>query len=119
MKRLFVLGVVLLFVFGISSAWAQKTVRLSIATGGTGGVYYPYGGGMANVISKYLSYAEATSEVTTASVDNCILVGRGKAEMAFVMADTAWDAFQGKAQFKEKLPLRTMAVLYPNNMHVV
>ncbi len=119
MKRIFLLGLILLFVFSFSSAWAQKTVRLSIATGGTGGVYYPYGGGMANVISKYLSYAEATAEVTTASVDNCILVGRGKAEMAFVMADTAWDAFQGKAQFKEKLPLRTMAVLYPNNMHVV
>jgi len=119
MKRLLILGFILLFVVGVSSAWAQKTTRLSIATGGTGGVYYPLGGGMANVISKYVSYAEATAEVTTASVDNCILVGRGKAELALVMADTAWDAYQGKAQFKEKVPLRTVAVLYPNNMHIV
>jgi len=119
MRRLLIVGVVLVLIFSFSSAWAQKTVRLSIATGGTGGVYYPYGGGMANVISKYVSYAEATAEVTTASVDNCILVGKGKAEMAFVMADTAWDAYQGRAQFKEKLPLRTVAVLYPNNMHIV
>lgn len=109
----------MVLVFGVSSAWAQKTVRLSIATGGTGGVYYPLGGGMANVLSKYIPYLEATAEVTTASVDNCLLVGKEKAELALIMADTGWDAYQGKAQFKEKIPLRTLAVLYPNNMHIV
>jgi len=119
MRRLWILGVVLSLVFSVSPAVAQKTVRLSIATGGTGGVYYPLGGGMANIISKYLHYAEATAEVTTASVDNCLLVGKGKAELAFTMADTAWDAYQGKAPFKEKIPLKTVAVLYPNNMHLV
>jgi TRAP transporter TAXI family solute receptor len=119
MRRFLVLGIIIILVFGFSSAWAQKTVRLSIATGGTGGVYYPLGGGMANVISKYIPYTEATAEVTTASVDNCRLVGAGKAELALIMADTGWDAYQGKAQFKEKVPLRTVAVLYPNNMHIV
>ena len=64
-------------------------------------------------------YAEATAEVTTASVDNCLLVGQGKADMALIMADVGWDAYQGKGKFKEKVPLRTVAVLYPNNMHVV
>ena len=117
MRRGFILGVILVFL--VSPAWAQKTVRLSIATGGTGGVYYPLGGGMANVLSKYIPYLEATAEVTTASVDNCLLVGKGKAELALIMADTGWDAYMGKAQFKEKIPLRTLAVLYPNNMHVV
>jgi TRAP transporter TAXI family solute receptor len=119
MRRLFIFAVISLLVFSFSSAWAQKTVRLSIATGGTGGVYYPMGGGLANIISKYVPYTEATAEVTTASVDNCRLVGAGKAELAFIMADTGWDAYQGKAQFKEKIPLRTVAVLYPNNMHMV
>jgi len=118
MRRLFILGIIVLFVFVGSFAWAQKTVRLSIATGGTGGVYYPMGGGMANIISKYIPYTEATAEVTTASVDNCRLVGAGKAELALIMADTGWDAYQGRAQFKEKVPLRTVAVLYPNNMHI-
>ncbi|MBM4339298.1 MAG: TAXI family TRAP transporter solute-binding subunit [Deltaproteobacteria bacterium] len=119
MKRFIILGLIALIVFGASTAWAQKAVRLSIATGGTGGVYYPLGGGMASVISKYIPYAEATAEVTTASVDNCRLVGAGKAELALIMADTGWDAYQGKAQFKDKVPLRTIAVLYPNNMHIV
>jgi TRAP transporter TAXI family solute receptor len=92
---------------------------LSIATGGTGGVYYPMGGGMANILSKYIPYLEATAEVTTASVDNCRLVSAGKADLAFIMADTGWDAYMGREKFKEKIPLRTVAVLYPNNMHIV
>jgi TRAP transporter TAXI family solute receptor len=119
MRRLSVLGIIAVLAVGGSLAWAQKSVRISIATGGTGGVYYPLGGGMANVLSKYIPYLEATAEVTTASVDNCLLVGKGKAELALIMADTGWDAYQGKAQFKEKVALRTVAVLYPNNMHVV
>jgi uncharacterized protein len=61
MRRLWVLGIIFLFVFSLPSAWAQKTVRLSIATGGTGGVYYPMGGGMANILSKYIPYLEATA----------------------------------------------------------
>jgi hypothetical protein len=116
-----VVGVVAFLVLGISAGWAQqkKDVRLSIATGGTGGVYYPMGGGMANILSKYIPYAEATAEVTSASVDNCLLVGANKADMAFIMADVGWDAFEGKGKFKEKLPVMTLAVLYPNNMHLV
>jgi uncharacterized protein len=119
MKRLLILGVCCSILLTVSLVGAQKSVRLSIATGGTGGVYYPMGGGMANIISKYISYAEATAEVTNASVDNCRLVGMKKADLALIMADTGWDAYQGLAQFKEKVPLRSVAVLYPNNMHIV
>src|SRR4030042_5583828 len=119
MKRSFILGIMVIFIFVASSVCAQKSVRLSIATGGTGGVYYPMGGGMANIISKYIPNTEATAEVTTASVDNCRLISAGKAELALIMADTGWDAYQGKEQFKEKIPLRTVSVLYPNNMHIV
>jgi TRAP transporter TAXI family solute receptor len=119
MRRLFLFAVIWLFVFSFSTAWAQKAVRLSIATGGTGGVYYPLGGGMANILSKYIAYVEATAEVTTASVDNCLLVGAGKADLALIMADVGWDAYQGKGKFKGKVSLRTAAVLYPNNMHIV
>lgn len=119
MRRATVLFLAVILVFGVSSAQAQKDQRLSIATGGTGGVYYPLGGGMANILSKYLPEAEATAEVTAASVDNCLLVGAKKADMALIMADVGYDAVQGGGKFKEKLPLRTLAVLYPNNMHIV
>ena len=43
---------------------------LTIATGGTGGVYYPYGGGLAKVLNENLPGVRATAEVTSASVDN-------------------------------------------------
>lgn len=122
MKRGIVIIIGLALVIGISSVWAAKTHRLSVATGGTGGVYYPMGGGMAAVLSKYLPYAEVTAEVTSASVDNMYLIQKKEkgADFAFTMADTAWDAYNalGK-QFKTKVPLRTVVVLYPNNMHVV
>lgn len=119
MRRIVLLGVICVIVLSVGPVWAQKDVKLSIATGGTGGVYYPLGGGMASVISKYIKYAEATAEVTSASVDNCLLVGAGKADLALIMADVGWDAYQGKGKFKERLPVRTVAVLYPNNMHIV
>jgi hypothetical protein len=120
MRRVLLLVLILTLSLGLSTASAQsKDVRLSIATGGTGGVYYPIGGGMANIFSKYIPYAEATAEVTAASVDNCLLVGAKKSDMALIMADTGWDAFQGMSKFKEKLPIVTLAVLYINNMHLV
>jgi len=120
MRRVFVFGIIWMCVFLASSVWAQKNIRLIIATGSTGGVYYPLGRGLASIISKYIPYADATAEVTTASLDNCLLVGKGKADIAFTMADTAWDAYRGQGKgFKEKMNLRTIAVFYPNNMHVV
>ena len=96
----------------------QKTI--AIATGGTGGVYYPIGGALANVISKNLPGYQATAEVTGGSVDNLKLIGTGQSELAFSMADAALDAFKGEDKFKSgKVPVRTLMVLYPNRMHVV
>jgi len=119
MKRDLVFLGILSVLLAVSSVWAQKSVRLSIATGATGGVYYPIGRGIADILSKYIPYAEATAEVTNASVDNCHLVGMKKADLALIMADTGWNAYQGKAQFKDKVPIRALAVLYPNNLHIV
>jgi hypothetical protein len=104
----------LALVFAAGPGHAQGPKRLSIATGGTGGVYYPLGGGLANVLSKALPGVEATAEVTSASVDNMKLVGAGGADIAFTLADTAADALNGAGKFKEKIPVRALAVLYPN-----
>jgi TRAP transporter TAXI family solute receptor len=96
----------------------QKTI--AIATGGTGGVYYPLGGALANVISKNLPGYQATAEVTGGSVDNLKLIGSGQSELAFSMADAALDAYNGQDKFKSaKVPVATLMVLYPNRMHVV
>jgi len=102
------------------AAKAQEKYSLSIATGGTGGVYYPLGGGMANILSKYVPGLQATAEVTGGSVDNLKLIATGKPYIAFSMADAGQDAYRGEDKFKgTKVPLRTLMVLYPNRMHVV
>jgi TRAP transporter TAXI family solute receptor len=110
-------GTALAFSGGAS---AQEKYSLSIATGGTGGVYYPLGGGLANLLSKYVPGMQATAEVTGGSVDNLKLIATGQPYIAFSMADAGQDAYRGEDKFKgNKVPLKTLMVLYPNRMHVV
>jgi len=95
--------------------------RLSIATGGTGGVYYPYGGAIARVITEHLPGVEATAEVTAASVDNLKLIRDHKSDIAFSLADTLDDAVAGRGAFIRRgpVPARVLAVLYSNYTHLV
>jgi TRAP transporter TAXI family solute receptor len=95
--------------------------RLSIATGGTGGVFYPYGGGIAKVITDNLPDVEATAEVTAASIDNLKFIKQGTSDLAFTMSDAAQDAVLARDEFKDfgAIPLRTLAVLYSSYTHLV
>jgi len=100
-------------------AFAQQ-LNLGIATGGTGGFYYPLGGGMANILTKYVPGAAATARVTGGSVDNLKLIGSQQSEVALVMVDAALDALKGEDKFRgNAVEVRTLMVLYPNRMHVV
>ena len=95
---------------------------LSIATGGTGGVYYPYGGALARLMTEKLPNVQATAEVTGASVDNLKLMQLGKVDVAFTLADTLAGAVSGSGPFKDTGAIgsiRTLAVLYTNYTHVV
>src|SRR3954452_8914333 len=112
----FIIRALALFAF---SALAQAQ-NISIATGGTGGVYYPLGGGMAAVLSKYVPGIQATAEVTGGSVANLQLIGTGKPYLGMTMADATLDAYKGQDKFTGKpVPVRTLMVMYPNRMHVV
>ena len=98
----------------------KSQATLSIATGGTGGVYYPMGGGLAAILSKHVPGMQATAEVTGGSVANLQLIGTGKPYIAFSMTDAALDALKGEDKFKDKpVPVRTLMSLDPNRMHVV
>src|SRR5689334_18523845 len=83
------------------SAGSGGTRRLSIATGGTGGVFYPYGGGIAKVLTEQLPHTEVTAEVTAASVDNLKFIKQGTSDLAFSMADIAADAAAGRDAFQD------------------
>jgi TRAP transporter TAXI family solute receptor len=107
-------------VLALTFATASGAQNISIATGGTGGVYYPMGGGVASVLSKHVPGMQATAEVTGGSVDNLKLIGTEKPYIGFAMADASLDAYKGENKFNgNKVPLRTLMVLYPNRMHVV
>jgi TRAP transporter TAXI family solute receptor len=99
---------------------APKPRFLSIATGGTGGVYYPYGGGLAKVLNEHVPGVRATAEVTAASVDNLKLIRENKADIAFTTADVLADAVRGQGAFAGgPVPVVTLAALYTNFAHLV
>lgn len=119
MSRLRLAAIAVVAAILVSGPGAGAQERLSIATGGTGGVYFPYGGGMANVLSENLEDVEVTAEETAASVDNMLLIESGDADLAFVLADTAYDAVQGNDPFENPIPAVTLATLYNNFTHIV
>jgi len=100
--------------------FAQQKITLSIATGPTGGVYYPMGGGMANILSKTVPGLSATAESTAGSIANLEFILTKKAEVALSMADASFDAYKGQEKFKGRpVPVRGLMVLYPNRFHIV
>ncbi len=101
-------------------AAAQDKLNIFIATGPTTGVYYPMGGGLADLLTKYVPTLNATAGTTAGSVANLQLMANKKADVAFSMADAGWDAYKGQHKFTgSAVPLRALMVLYPNRMHVV
>ena len=118
--RVLLVGVALLFALGACKRASSGARYVSIATGGTGGVYYPYGGGLAKVLNDNLPGVRATAEVTAASVDNLKLIRDGGADIAFVLADTLADAVAGRGAFEGRpVAARSLAVLYSNYTHLV
>ncbi|MCB1439781.1 MAG: TAXI family TRAP transporter solute-binding subunit [Nitratireductor sp.] len=100
-------------------ALAQQ--QLSIATGGTGGVYYPMGGGLAEIINKNVEGYSASAEVTGASVENMGLVATGDADLAIGLADTVAQAQTGTGRFdgQQLEMIRGVASLYANMVQIV
>lgn len=115
------LALLALLTVGMSAAQTQ----LSIATGGTGGVYYPVGGGYAQIIDQFLDGYSATVEATNASVDNVAFISRGDADLALALADTVLAAYEGSGRFGPggNLPqlanLRAITVAYTNAVHII
>lgn len=95
--------------------------QLSIATGGTGGTYYPVGGGLAEIVNNHVEGYSATAEVTGASVENMGLIATGDADLAIALADTVAQAYTGTGKFEgQQLPMvRGLASLYANMVHIV
>ncbi|MCP1314855.1 MULTISPECIES: TAXI family TRAP transporter solute-binding subunit [unclassified Halomonas] len=105
----------------LALALPASAQQLSIATGGTGGVYYPIGGGLAEMINNHIEGAQATAEVTGASVENMGLIMRGDADLATALADTVYQAYTGTGDFEGRQVenTRALASIYPNAVQLV
>lgn len=100
---------------------AQETRQdISIGTGGTGGVYYPYGGGLAEIWSQNLPGLRVVAEVTGASVENVKLAHRGETVIGEIMGDVAYQAYNGLGKFEDDpQDILGLAVMYPSVLHIV
>jgi len=104
----------------IAGPVAAKTVFLGIGTGGTGGIYYPYGGGVAEIWTRYVPGVRAVAEVTGASVENVKLASKGETVVGEVMGDVAVAGYNGTSKFKgKKQKILSMAIMYPNLLQLV
>ncbi|WP_266081444.1 TAXI family TRAP transporter solute-binding subunit [Haladaptatus caseinilyticus] len=95
------------------------TQFVTIGTGGTGGVYYPLGGGMADIMNKNLKNVEATAESTGASVENCRLVANGEMTMALALGNAVLLAVNGEGDFSKALNLKAAFGAYQNSTQVI
>lgn len=131
MKKLLVLLTISLLVIGLAAgcggggdkkpeAAPVKSVKMILATGGTAGTYYPYGGAIAQIWNSKIPGMNVTAQATGASVENIKLVNKKEAELAMVQTDIADYAANSKEMFKEAMPkVRGIAILYPEYIKVL
>ena len=102
----------------------EKTVFVTIGTGGITGVYYPTGGNIAKMINKMSKEygIRATSEATGGSVFNINAIMAGDLEFGVTQSDRQYQALNGLAEWKEKGPqndLRAVFSIHPEAVTLV
>ena len=122
MKKYIVLtlAVVLVMSAALTGCAPQKT-NLILATGGTSGTYYPFGGSMAQIFNSKIPNMNVTAQATGASVENLKLIGQKEAELAIVQNDMTDYAYNGTEAFKDSKVenVRVIANLYPEVIQIV
>ncbi len=120
MKKLAIILIASVFFMAMGSALLAQQTKLVLATGGTAGTYYPFGGAMGKIWNSKIPGMNVTAQATGASAENVRLINKGEAELALVQSDTLDFAYNAKETFKEKLTgMRAIAVLYPEVIQVV
>ena len=109
-KRIITTAIVFLFVMGIAGATSPNIASagskrlLSIATASTGGSWYPAGGAVGSLITKYIPNTEASAHPSAASRENIRLLQEKKTDLAMVMPDVAFFAQTGTDIYQGKTP---------------
>lgn len=118
MKKIVVIASVIAGLFALASCSQNKNYIL--ATGGTSGTYYPFGGAIANIWNTKIENMNVTAQATGASAENLRLISNGDAEFATVQNDVMDYAYNGTDMFDGvKLPnLASIGTLYPEVIQI-
>ncbi len=120
MKRSLIFGLVGLLLVALAGPAPAADTQLILATGGTAGTYYPFGGALARIWNTKIPGMNVTAQTTGASAENVRLINKKEVELALVQSDTLDFAYNAKESFKEKLTgMQAVAVLYPEIIQVV
>ncbi|MBR9982617.1 MAG: TAXI family TRAP transporter solute-binding subunit [Desulfatitalea sp.] len=108
-------GLACLFVLGLGWHPLAADERLAIGTASTGGTWYPLGGGVANMINKYIKGYYAAAHPSGASIENIRAILKKQDALALSMPDTAFQAFKGLEMFADNpaKELRGLMSTYP------
>ena len=113
MRRQWILKAGLALALVSSATMASAAQRVSIGTGGTGGLFYVIGAAMAQIINNHVPGTTARAEVTGASVENIRRVSAGQEQLGFSSSSTLFEASKGIGAFKSPQPVAAVAYLYP------
>lgn len=91
---------------------------VTVSGGGTTGIYFGYGGALAEVLGSEFDVEAGVLE-TGGSIDNLLNLGAGSVQLAFSTADAAGDAAAGEPPFDEPLPIAAAARLYDDFVHLI
>ena len=119
MALLAIVSVISLVLTGCSSGTKNS---LKLSTGGTGGVYYQYGGKLADLLSESDSGVSLDVQSSAGSASNIRLLSSGLADLGIVQNDILKDAVEGDGAFADDGPqddIRAIAGLYTESLQIV
>lgn len=98
---------------------ADQKYRLIIGTGGVAGSYYPAGGALARVWTKYNADIIVSAQATGASLENTKLLDKGEIELGLTQTDLIEYARNGEEMFTKKYTnLCVLASLFPEHIQL-
>ena len=121
MKRIITVALILtLAMLCLVGCKSNEKKDYILATGGTSGTYYPFGGAIANIWNTKVANMNVTAQATGASAENLRLINKGDAEFAIVQNDVMDYAYNGTDLFAgEKLAnIMTIGTLYPEVVQI-
>lgn len=120
MKRTLGIMVCVAVILSMAAGVASAVTFVNIATGSTGGSYYPLGAAMAKIWNDNIDGIKASAQSTGGTVNNIQLMGSGEADAAF-MDGLYYYAYLGKGKYEGNPQeyIRALIPLYPEPIQLM